>query len=237
MRKSGRLAWGDCFHTALFVTCFRLSFHLDLAALCRFAFRRTDSQHASCCAMVLPLSEAEAANCRATPRRWRLFPSYASRNQQRRRCGCRRAPNHAGRSTASTSARVTRLRRVGKPKATAVAMPAAFQISAPRCCLLDKRGNPCAEGGLLASINWESQYARVDACVRHQYVQPKRAQSSSRLRPMRSLPTHFWSTSGTMIEPSACWQFSRMAISARLMATAVPLRVWTKFVPFSPFTL
>ena len=49
---------------------------------------------------------------------------------------------------------------------------------------------------------------------------------------IRSVPTHFCSTSGTRMLPSACWQFSRMAINARETATAVPLSVWTNCVPF-----
>ena len=40
-----------------------------------------------------------------------------------------------------------------------------------------------------------------------------------------SLPMNGRSTSGTVMEPSACWWFSRMAIMARLIAMAVPLSV------------
>ncbi len=52
-----------------------------------------------------------------------------------------------------------------------------------------------------------------------------------------SLPSQGRSTSGTTTEPSGRWWFSRMAISARVTATAVPLSVCTKWVPFSPFFL
>ena len=54
--------------------------------------------------------------------------------------------------------------------------------------------------------------------------------------PILSLPTHGRSTSGTTTLPSACWQFSRIATSARVHATAVPLSVWTlTFFPFLSF--
>jgi CubicO group peptidase (beta-lactamase class C family) len=56
-------------------------------------------------------------------------------------------------------------------------------------------------------------------------------------RAMTSLPTHGRSTSGTTTEPSACCPFSRIATSARVQATAVPLSVWTKRVPFWPGVL
>jgi hypothetical protein len=48
------------------------------------------------------------------------------------------------------------------------------------------------------------------------------------------LPIQATSGSGTVTVPSAFWWFSRIAIIARLIATAVPLRVWTNCVPFSP---
>ena len=48
------------------------------------------------------------------------------------------------------------------------------------------------------------------------------------------LLTHLRSTSGISTEPSACWQFSRRASRARVTATAVPFRVWTKRVPLCP---
>ena len=40
------------------------------------------------------------------------------------------------------------------------------------------------------------------------------------LLPMRSLPTQGRKTSGMMIEPSGCWQFSRIAIRAQLTPDA-----------------
>jgi hypothetical protein len=54
------------------------------------------------------------------------------------------------------------------------------------------------------------------------------------LHPMTVFPIQGMSGSGTRTVPSACWWFSRIAIMARLIATAVPLRVWAKDVPFSP---
>jgi hypothetical protein len=48
------------------------------------------------------------------------------------------------------------------------------------------------------------------------------------------LPIQATSGSGTFTVPSAFWWFSRIAMIARLIATAVPLRVWTNCVPFSP---
>jgi len=51
---------------------------------------------------------------------------------------------------------------------------------------------------------------------------------------MRDAPfMYFRSASGMTIEPSACWQFSRIAINVRPMARPEPLSVCTKPVFFS----
>jgi hypothetical protein len=51
---------------------------------------------------------------------------------------------------------------------------------------------------------------------------------------MTSLPIQGTSGVGTVTVPSAFWWFSRIAMIARLIATAVPLSVCTNCVPFSP---
>ena len=50
--------------------------------------------------------------------------------------------------------------------------------------------------------------------------------------PIFLIPIHFLGTSGMTMLPSGCCWFSRRAITARVIATAVPLSVWTKCVPF-----
>ena len=80
----------------------------------------------------------------------------------------------------------------------------------------DRPGNP-----QILDQDWTRDWTR-DSCY---------------LELMTSLPTQARSAAGTEMDPSACWLFSRTAIRARLIARAVPFRVWTKRVPFSPFVL
>jgi len=74
----------------------------------------------------------------------------------------------------------------------------------------------------------------VGVCTAH--AEAGKGQFCNRYRrgPIVRLPIQATSGSGTFTVPSAFWWFSRIAMIARLIATAVPLRVWTNCVPFSP---